>query len=168
MSLREICTPDRLILIPPGERIMREVAAKYHLTLAELRGYRRNPRHRYVPARVEAARRLTYELGYNRTRTGRVMGRDPSTISHLLGLITKRQVVLTPEYSILAALTRRQKQFLDAIGATWTTTDVIAESCGIPNDRQRYSKVSKVCWTLRRLGVIVRGGSSHRALWRRA
>lgn len=92
-GFREVVTVDRPMGTPIGQVILAAVADEYGMTVRQLR--HRSSVHRWVPARITAARRLS-AIGYNEPLIGRIMNRDPSTVSWYLGRTSKRQPVNTP------------------------------------------------------------------------
>ena len=67
----------------PARAILNEVAAKYELSVADIRGACR--KNKFVRARQEAAYRLSVELKFSLSQVGRVIGnKDHTTALHAI------------------------------------------------------------------------------------
>lgn len=72
----------------PAHRILREVAEKHGLTIADIKSHMRVKR--YVEARQEASYRMNTELQFSLKQIGRVIGkRDHTTILHAINRYKK-------------------------------------------------------------------------------
>lgn len=158
-NVREVVTASRQIVIPAGERIIRETAAKYGIRLADMLGYNRVPADLYVRARIDAARRIRAELGYSVSLIGRIMRRDHSTISYWLGNTARQLSVYDQDRGKQTSLGR----VFATIGRKWIANQEIAQSLGMTMKQVELHTIK-----LSHRKLIIRGGTYGRALWRRA
>lgn len=161
---REIVTPERAIGLPDGERVLREVAAEYGITVAHIRG-RWNGHRRYGPAKITVARRLD-AMGWSMSKIGRLMRRSRSGIAFYLGGHAGKTAMHTPEHCPLGP---RQSRIYSTLDDRWMTSKIIARRAGLEWVVNRTSsRVSGVCHELVAKGLVEKGGMPMKPLWRRA